>query len=118
MPALALISDLLARSQATTAAGQAGVELAIAGTEDSLIAQAEKLRPRLVIVDLSHPGLDPRRLMDRLQPFVGPGATSLAFAPHVHKERLTAAAEAGFGVVISRGRFYAEMADLLKRFAT
>lgn len=116
MSALALISDLLMQSQVRAAAAAAGVELMLAVSEDALIAQMDELRPRLVIVDLSHPGLDPGAVMSRLRPFVGPGVTSLAFGPHVHKGRLAAAADAGFAIVLSRGQFHAEMAGLLAQY--
>jgi CheY-like chemotaxis protein len=116
MAALALISDLVMQSQLTAAAARAGVEVAIAASEDVLVAKAESFRPRLVIVDLSHPALDPRKLLERVKPLVDPETTLLAFGPHVHARRLQAAAEAGFGVVLSRGKFHAEMSELLKRY--
>ena len=118
MSAVALISDLLMRSQVAAAAARAGVEIAIVAADNALVAKAENLRPRLVIVDLSHPELDPRQLFDRLQPLLPPEATTVAFGPHVHKQRLAAAMEAGFGRVVSRGQFHAEMEEILKRFAT
>jgi CheY-like chemotaxis protein len=116
MAALALISDLVMQSQLTAAAARSGVDVTIAATEDALVAKAESARSKLVIVDLSHPGLDPRALAERLKPLVDPEATLLAFGPHVHVERLAAAAEAGFGVVLSRGKFHAEMSELLKQY--
>lgn len=118
MSALALISDLMTASQATAAAQRAGAPLTLVASEDALIAQAESLSPRLVIVDLSHPGMDASRLFDRLQPQLPSGATTVAFGPHVHKERLAAAAAAGFGLVLSRGRFQTEMVEILRREAT
>ncbi|MEX0677198.1 MAG: hypothetical protein WD063_08995 [Pirellulales bacterium] len=118
MSALALISDLFMQSQVVAAAGRAGVEIAIVAAEDALLAKAVSLSPRLVVVDLSHPGLDPRQLIERLQPLLPPGATTVAFGPHVHKQRLAAAAEAGFSLVVSRGQFHADMAAMLKRYAT
>ncbi|MCH8922902.1 MAG: hypothetical protein IIA67_07110 [Planctomycetes bacterium] len=118
MSAVALISDLLMQSQVAAAAQRAGAEIAIVATDDALLAKAENLRPRLVIVDLSHPGLDPRQLFDRLQPLLPPEVTTVAFGPHVHKQRLAAAREAGFGLVVSRGQFHAEMEEILKRYAT
>ena len=117
MSALALISDLLMQSQLAAAAQRAGVEIAIVQSEDALVAQAESLRPQLVVVDLTHPGLDPRQLFERLKPLLLEETTSLAFGPHVHRQRLAAATEAGFGLVVSRGQFHAEMESMLKRFA-
>jgi CheY-like chemotaxis protein len=117
MSALALISDLLTQSHLAAAARRAEVEITIVGSEDALVAQAESLRPGLVVVDLAHPGLDPRQCFERLKPLLPPETTSIAFGPHVHRQRLATAAEAGFSLVVSRGQFHAEMEDLLKRFA-
>jgi len=118
MPALALISDLAMQSQVAGAAARAGSELAVVASEDALVAAAENLRPTLVIVDLSHPGLDPGRLMERLEPLLPPEAATLAFGPHVHKQRLAAAEAAGFGTVISRGQFHAGMEEILRHRGT
>ena len=38
----------------------------------------------------------------------------VAFGPHVHEERLAAAREAGCDVVVSRGKFFAELDAILK----
>jgi CheY-like chemotaxis protein len=118
MSALALISELAMGSQVAAAAKRAGAEVELVSSEQAMIAGAERLRPSLAIVDLGHPGLDVRALFERLKPLLPPGATSIAFGPHVHKERLAAAREAGFGLVISRGQFHAEMDEILKSCAT
>jgi DNA-binding NarL/FixJ family response regulator len=109
MPALALISDLVMQSQLAAAAACAGVELTIAASEDALVGAAQRLRPALVIVDLSHAGLGAAQLLNRLRPHIAPDARTVAFGPHVHKALLAAATEAGYEVVISRGQFHARM---------
>lgn len=117
MAALALISDLMMQSQVSAAATRVGAELQVAFSDEALLAKAEATPPRLVIVDLSHPGLDPAALMARLKPLLGEGATVIAFGPHVHKAKLEAAATAGCNLVISRGQFHAQMDELLARFS-
>jgi DNA-binding NarL/FixJ family response regulator len=117
MPAVALISDLAMQSQVSGAAVRAGVSLEIAGSADALLAKVESAHPRLVILDLSHPTIDPRRLVPRLKSILPPGSTVLAFGPHVHKELLSAAAEAGCDQVISRGQFHAQMEEILMQLA-
>ena len=117
MSITALISDLAMQSQLTAAAQRAGVQLTICASEDALVESARRLRPVLVIVDLSHPGLDAPELMNRLRPHFAPDAQTIAFGPHVHKARLLAASEAGFRLVISRGQFHAEMEEILKQGA-
>jgi hypothetical protein len=78
-----------------------------------LIANAEAESPQLLIVDLSHPGIDLAALMDQLRPVLSPTTATLAFGPHVHKDLLAAATAAGFGSVISRGQFHANMVMIL-----
>jgi DNA-binding response OmpR family regulator len=117
MPAAALISELVMQSQLAAAAERAGVELTIAASEDALVEAAERLRPALVIVDLTHPGLDAAELWNRLRPHLASDAQTVAFGPHVHKARLAAAAEAGYALVISRGQFHAQVEDIFRRYA-
>lgn len=117
MTGLALISDLMMGSRVTAAASRAGVEIAIVASEEALVAGFESLRPKLVIVDLSHPGLETLRLAHRLRALLPEGSMTIAFAPHVHRERLSAATEAGFRLVLSRGQFHAEIDEILKRYA-
>ena len=118
MSILALISDLMMQSQASSAAQRAGVTMRVVSSEAALLEQAtqahqSKAPIELVIVDLSHPGLDPAGLMNRLKPDLSPKTATLAFGPHVHKARLEAAAAAGFTAVMSRGQFHANMENLL-----
>ena len=113
MSAIALVSDLMMQSQVSGAAERAGVSLVIVSSADALWAKATVTPPDLVVVDLSHPGLEPAALMQRLQPLLATGARTVAFGPHVHKARLEAAAAAGFTAVLSRGQFHANMEHLL-----
>jgi DNA-binding response OmpR family regulator len=115
MPALALISDLMMASHVKAAAERAGIETELVNTAEALVSRSETIRPRLVIVDLSHPGLEVLQLAQDLRGHLPDGAMTIAFGPHVHKDRLTAAADAGFGLVLSRGAFHAEADEILKR---
>jgi CheY-like chemotaxis protein len=115
MSIVALISDLATRSHLAAAGTRVGATVEIASSAEMLLTKVESLRPRLVILDLSHPGLDPRDLVPRLKQLLGQRATLLAFGPHVHAARLAAASEAGCEVVMSRGQFHAQMDDILKR---
>lgn len=117
MAALALVSDLMTQSQISGAATRTGVTVEIAGTVEALLVKLAVGQTRLVVLDLSQVGLDPAELVPRLKEALPQGSTILAFGPHVHKQRLIAAAEAGCDVVISRGQFHSEMDDLLNRYA-
>ncbi|MEQ9408891.1 MAG: hypothetical protein RIK87_14235 [Fuerstiella sp.] len=65
----------------------------------------------LLLVDLGTPGLDIRQLADAV-----PAATlqtAIAYGPHVHREKLEAARQCGFGQVMSRGQFNAQVGQLI-----
>ncbi len=114
MLVVALISDLMMQSQVSGAAARAGVHVDLVSSADALVAKAETAEPQLVVIDLSHPGLVARQVVEQLRAVLPSSATIMAFGPHVHKELLTAATLAGCDIVISRGQFHAQMAELLK----
>src|SRR5262249_9259741 len=116
MTALALVSDLMMQSQIAGAGARAGVPVNTVGSTDALLAALDEQAPALVILDLSHPGLDPATVVGQIKS-AAPRATVLAFVPHVHKELLAAAASAGCNRVLSRGQFHTEMAELLAELA-
>ncbi len=84
------------------------------------------VRPEIVIVDLSAPGVDIAQLMQTIAagssssgPSSDATAASLvapkvvAFAPHVHEQKLAAAQSAGCDAVLTRGQFDRSIADIL-----
>jgi CheY-like chemotaxis protein len=100
-------------SQASAAATRVGVAVEIISSEQKLLETAEQATPKLIVIDLSHPGLEIDALVPRLKS-LAPEAPVLAFGPHVHKERLAAAAEAGCEQVVSRGQFLANVDAVLR----
>jgi DNA-binding response OmpR family regulator len=116
MNVVALVSDLVMRSHVAAAAERAGVPVELVTSAEALVTKASQQPPQLVILDLSHPGLEPRELVPRVRELLAEGGTSLAFGPHVHSGRLAAAAEAGSDIVISRGQFHAQIDELLARY--
>lgn len=115
MAALALVSDLVMQSQMAGASTRAAVQLKTVGSAEALLAEAEATRPALVLLDLSHPGVDPGALVERIKS-LSPETTIVAFGPHVHKELLAAAEAAGCDQVISRGQFHAQIVEILQAF--
>jgi DNA-binding NarL/FixJ family response regulator len=115
-PVVAITADLLLHSQLSAAADRVGLRVLVAMSIEALVAKAETSRPRMVILDLGHEGLDPRELVPRLKA-ISPEATIVAFGPHVHRQRLAAATEAGCDQVMSRGQFHATMEEILRRGA-
>src|SRR5882672_6529796 len=114
MTIAALISDLALQSQVRGAAEIVGQQVVFATSEDALSAAAQAHLPRLILLDLTHPGLRPEGIVARVRE-ASSGATIVAFGPHVHKERLEAARRAGCDLVLSRGQFHADMAAILRR---
>ncbi len=114
MASVALISDLMMQSHVSGAATRAGTTVKIAGSGEALLAAIQADPPALVILDLSHPGLDPADLVPRIKQ-LAPTAQIVAFGPHVHHARLAAAEAAGCNLVISRGQFHAQTEEILKR---
>lgn len=113
MEVLALVSDLMMQSQVTGAAQRTGAQVTFALSPNSLAAKLAEASPELVIVDLTHPGLDVEQLMRDIGPALPESTTTLAFGPHVHKQKLEAAAAAGFKLVLTRGQFHGGLVQLL-----
>jgi DNA-binding NarL/FixJ family response regulator len=116
MAALALVSDLVVQSQLSAAGERAGVTVEFARSVDGLLERAQAAQPRLVVVDLSEALSDLPRWVATVKE-LAPQASIVAFGPHVHRERLAEARDAGCDLVVSRGQFHAEMDSLLERFA-
>ncbi len=82
-------SDLVCSSTVTGAANRLGLTVTVAMSEASLLDQAAGAE--LVILDLNTPAADPVALAPRLRALVPAPAAIVAFGPHVHEDRLTAA---------------------------
>ena len=70
----------------------------------------------LLLIDLGTAGLDITALAGSIPEPVRNSA--IAYGPHVHTEKLEAAAAAGIGHVISRGQFSAQIGRIVQEFAT
>lgn len=117
MSALALISDLMTQSQASAAAQRAGVTLRTVYSTADFLTEAQQGGHKLLIVDLSHPGLNIGELVEELKKSLGEQGAVLAFGPHVHRDRLEAAQAAGCQWVLSRGQFHAQTEQILLELA-
>jgi DNA-binding NarL/FixJ family response regulator len=115
MHVLLLTADLMCSSQLAGAVERAGAVLAVAGGADRLIALAAEHPAALVALDLNAPGADPAALVPRLRALPQPPRAILAFGPHVHEARLAAAQAAGCDQVLSRGAFYPQAEEIVRR---
>jgi len=99
-------TDLLLVSSVSGAAASAGLPFSSVSTGQEL---AEKIAASdcVLCLDLNAGHGNPMMLRHEIPNEILQRA--IAFGPHVHKERLEQAQQAGFGKVMSRGQFVASM---------
>ncbi|MEX0712538.1 MAG: response regulator [Pirellulales bacterium] len=117
MPALVLTADLTSIARVEAAGKSRGCRVESALSVAALLEKLAEGPADLVIVDLGMSGLDVRQLLAQLQDLPRPPSTVIAFGPHVHHDKLAAAAQAGADRVLSRGQFFAQADDLLRQYA-
>ena len=116
MPVFFLTSDILFGSRVSQTAGPGKVE--IVGSPAMLVdrlAACPTAAP-LVILDLSSP-YDVHAVAAAVKGLATPPRSLLAYAPHVHVERLKGAREAGCDQVLTRGEFNARFAEIVRQAA-
>src|SRR5262245_56214226 len=113
MTVLVLTSDLALSSRVAAAGARMGVPVQTAFSIEALLEKAAVVAPRLVLVDLTLPGLDPRKVVERLHSLDRPPTSIIACGPHVQDSLLSAAVAAGCDIVLTRGQFHAGLDDLL-----
>ncbi len=113
MDVLLLSADLATSSTVSGAAARCGVSCETAWSVGDILEKAKALAPRLVVLDLSTPGVDAAVIVPQLRDLAAAPRRIVAFGPHVHETRLAAAREAGCDEVVSRGRFHADLDEIL-----
>lgn len=114
MPVYYLTSDLLFSSRVAGAASNLGVDLQVVGSVAQLLQRANvSIDCKLVLVDLTLSSLELDAAVQAIREHL-PQAKIVAYGPHVHEERLAAAAAAGCDEVLSRGQFDREFGRLLR----
>ena len=116
MSILVITSDLVTSSAVAGEAARAGVVCQTALSLDGVEEKAAALTPRLVILDLSMPKLDPAAVVPMLRSLASPPAI-VAFGPHVHEGKLAAAREAGCDAVLTRGQFHSTVNHIVREAA-
>jgi DNA-binding response OmpR family regulator len=113
MTVLLLSGDLAVLARVEGAARRAGeaVRQVANGAQATGICQSENVR--LVVVDLSTPGLEIAAVIRQLRSEPSSGSRVIAFGPHVHEQRLAEAREAGCDLVVTRGQFFSQLDSLL-----
>lgn len=110
MRVLHLTGDLLLASQAASLAGRNQIDYLQKATWPE---PADASGTELVLVDLASVSGPIEDTIARIRADA-PQAHIVAYGPHVHAERLRAAAAAGCDEVLSRGQFTRELARLFQ----
>ena len=112
MSIVLLSFDLMSSSRICGAAKQLGATcttaMSLAALEDKLVEGT-----RLVLVDLSTPGVVPSVLIPKIRTALRTRPRIVAYGPHVHGELLEEAETSGCDLVLSRGEFFARVGELL-----
>jgi CheY-like chemotaxis protein len=112
-------TDLLFSSRVAGAAARAGLSLRTAADQAAGFALLKTAQAdSIVLLDLNSLGVDPAEVVPVLRALTNPPRAIIAYGPHVHEDRLTAAAAAGCNEVLTRGQFNATMDDVLQRWRT
>ena len=115
MSVLFLSSDLVFSSRLAGAGQRLGVPVSAVSSIDAAVARLQGGSVDLVVLDLSASNIDPQTSVTRLRES-HPALPIVAYAPHVHEDRLRAAADAGCNEVLTRGQFDRQMEELLVRY--
>jgi DNA-binding NarL/FixJ family response regulator len=110
-----LCSDMMFSSRVLGAAATLGVNCKLV-PNPALLAGAVADACRLVLVDLTLPGLDVAAAVTVVRG-AAPPAKIVAFGPHVDEGLLASASAAGCDVVWTRSQFSKQYAELLREAA-
>jgi DNA-binding NarL/FixJ family response regulator len=113
MRVLGLVKDLMFRSKIDAVCESMGVEAAYVSAFELLPKRCSEILPSVVVVDLSEKSFPPEPVMAELRK-CAPQARVIGFASHVDLKALAGAREAGFGRVLSRQEFAAQLPSLLR----
>lgn len=106
-----LATDLMLSSTVSGYAASAGATFKAASAAAEAAEHVAGNENVLLLVDLGCPGLDVIALAAAI-----PESTlrsAVAYGPHVHVQKLQAATDAGFGQVLSRGQFSAQVGRII-----
>lgn len=117
MCVLFLSTDLVFSSRLAAAGQRLGINVSTVPTVDAVMKRIADDSTDLVICDLSMSRIDVRAVVADLRQ-QQPKLPIVAYAPHVHEDRLRAATEAGCQGVFTRGQFDRQMDDILTRYSS
>lgn len=116
-PVCLLVSgDLMATAWLEPHAQRAGMQLRTALSPQGALKDLAQRPARVVVLDLSRPGLDIAGFVAQCRQVGEPPAAVLAFGPHVDAATLHTAQAAGCAEVFTRGQFHSGAAEILARW--
>jgi len=89
--------------------------LQVVSNSVQLLAAAEAEPVQLVFIDLGTSGIDITLVVKQIHS-LKPQPQIVAFGPHVHRAKLSAARAAGCDCVLSRGEFHAKSDAILEEY--
>ena len=116
MSALFITRDLLFYSNVTGVGRQHGYAVSIVTDSDELLEGVKESEFRLVLLDLTTPGIAVASLVVQLQKRSSQPVSIVAFGPHVDEQGIVAAQKAGFDEVFPRSRFNKHLVEILKKY--
>lgn len=114
MDVVLLTSDLAVVSRVEGAARQVGAGVRVAANAAQALTHCSNATTRALILDLSTPALD-LETIQRMAADTNRSIRIVAFGPHVHEDRLTAARAAGCDLVLSRGQFFRDLNEIISK---
>jgi hypothetical protein len=115
-PGIVLSRDLFFTDKVKGTAEALGFRMLVAGEASQARMLLQRIRPRMVVLDLTAGELVAPVAVAGYRQLTGPGTWYIAVGPHVQAGLLDAAREAGCQVVLPRSRFSNELPALLRRY--
>jgi CheY-like chemotaxis protein len=114
MAVVLLTGDLTVISKVESAAKILGQSVRACASPEQAVSHCSVETPKLLIIDLTTASMELVHLLKTLRHQTSAPPRVVAFGPHVHKERLAAARDAGCDEVVSRGEFFARIDGILQ----
>jgi len=117
-PVQIAIKDLMFRSRVINILDRIGQEHYTTTSADEITEAVNDKHPRLVVLDLSLPGVDTIKIISNLchNGNGSPRPAVVAYTNHTLEDKLYQARDAGADLVISNGTFASRMPQILAQF--
>lgn len=110
--AIVIVDDLLFRSKIQAAADRLGAAVALPGSPEQAVAEAQAAPGSSVIIDLNHGSWDPLQLVRSIRQ-ADAGARVTGFCSHVQTGLAAQARTAGCDTVLPRSALVQQLPELL-----